>query len=219
MRRPIASAARAAVGRGVRAKVAPFRKGQDLMTEQTKTAEAFATVLRTRRSIDLYEPTPVDPAVLLEAIDVARWAPNHKLTQPWRFYLVGPQTAAAIIELAAEIDTAKKGERAGDARRARWKAVPGFFVLTCARSDSPMQEHEDYGACCCAAENLMLYLWQRGIGTKWSTGRVTHDPRFYELLGIDATKETVVGFFFYGVPKVVPEQKRKPVEEIVALRP
>ena len=52
-----------------------------------------------------------------------------------------------------------------------------------------------------------------------SWGRVTHDPRFYELLGIDATKETVVGFFFYGVPKVVPEQKRKPLEEIVLRRP
>jgi len=189
------------------------------MTEQTKTAEAFATVLRTRRSIDLYEPTPVDPAVLLEAIDVARWAPNHKLTEPWRFYLVGPQTAAAIIELAAEIDAAKKGERAGEARRARWKAIPGFFVLTSALGDGGLQEREDYAACCCAAENLMLYLWQRGIGTKWTTGGVTRDARFYELLGLDATKETVVGLFFYGVPKVVPEQKRKPVEEIVARTP
>jgi nitroreductase len=190
------------------------------MTEQTKmTAEAFAAVLRARRSIDLYEPTPVDTAVLLDAIDVARWAPNHRLTEPWRFYLVGPQTAAAIIELGAEIDAAKKGERAGEARRARWKAIPGFFVLTSQRSDGAMQEREDYAACCCAAENLMLYLWQRGIGTKWTTGGVTRDPRFYELLGLDATTETVVGFFFYGVPKVVPEQKRKPVGEIVARRP
>ena len=190
------------------------------MTEQTKpAAEEFAAVLRTRRSIDFYEPTPVDPAVLLDAIDVARWAPNHKLTEPWRFYLVGPQTAAGIIEIAAQIDAAKKGERAGEARRARWKAIPGFFVLTCVRSDGAMREHEDYGACCCAAENLMLYLWQRGIGTKWGTGGVTRDPRFYELLGIDATKETVVGLFFYGVPKVVPEQKRKPIEDIVARTP
>ena len=65
----------------------------------------------------------------------------------------------------------------------------------------------------------MLYLWQRGVGAKWTTGGVTRDPRFYELLGLDATKEAVVGLFFYGVPKVVPEQKRKPVGEIVARRP
>ena len=104
------------------------------MSEQTKTAsDAFAALLRARRSIDFFEPTPVDPAVLLEAIDVARWAPNHKLTEPWRFYLVGPQTMTQIIELAAEIDAVKKGERAGEARRARWKAIPGFFVLTSVR--------------------------------------------------------------------------------------
>ncbi len=131
----------------------------------------------------------------------------------------GPRTAAAIIELAAEIDAAKKGERAGEARRARWKAIPGFFVLTSRSSDGGLQEREDYAACCCAAENLMLYLWQRGIGTKWTTGGVTRDARFYDLLGIDAAKETVVGFFFYGVPKVVPEQKRKSVDEIVVRTP
>lgn len=190
------------------------------MSAQTNTGtQAFAALLRTRRTIDFYEPTPVDPAVLLEAIDVARWAPNHRLTEPWRFHLVGPRTAAAIIELAAEIDAAKKGERAGEARRARWKAIPGFFVLTSRRSDGGLQEREDYAACCCAAENLMLYLWQRGIGTKWTTGGVTRDARFYDLLGLDAAKETVVGFFFYGVPKVVPEQKRKSVDEIVVRTP
>ena len=190
------------------------------MTEQTKTnAEAFAALLRTRRSIDLYEPTPVDPAVLLEAIDVARWAPNHRLTEPWHFYLIGPRTAAAIVDLAADIDAAKKGERAGEVRRARWQAIPGFLVLTSRLGGGALQEREDYAACCCAAQNLMLYLWERGVGTKWTTGGVTRDPRFYELLGLDAAKETVVGLFFYGVPKVVPEQRRKPVDEIVARTP
>jgi nitroreductase len=190
------------------------------MTQQTKTqAESFAAALRARRSIDLYDTAPADTAVLLDAIEVARWAPNHRLTEPWRFYLIGPTTAAAIIELAAEIDTAKKGSRAGDARRERLKSIPGFFVLTSRRSDDALLDREDYAASACAAQNLMLYLWQRGIGVKWTTGGVTRDPRFYELLAVDSSKETVVGFFFYGVPKVVPEQKRKPVDAIVTRRP
>jgi nitroreductase len=200
--------------------VAPSRGRQEIMTDRNNTtAEAFAAALRARRSIDLYEPVPVDTTALLDAIEVARWAPNHRLTEPWRFYLVGPTTAAAIIELAAEIDAAKKGPRAGDARRERLKAIPGFFVLTSKRSDDALTDREDYAASCCSAQNLMLYLWQRGIGVKWTTGGVTRDPRFYELLAIDPSKETVVGFFFYGVPKVVPEQKRKPVDEIVTRRP
>jgi len=190
------------------------------MTEHDKsTAESFAAALRARRSIDLYAPTPVDSVALLDAIEVARWAPNHRLTEPWRFYLVGPTAAAAIIELAAEVDAAKKGPRAAEARRERLKGIPGFFVVTSKRSDDPLADREDYAACCCAVQNLMLYLWQRGIGVKWTTGGVTRDPRFYESLAIDSSKETVVGFFFYGVPKVVPEQKRKTVAEIVTRVP
>ena len=186
---------------------------------QFASQDDFAALLRGRRSIDLFEPEPVGTAPLLDAIEVARWAPNHRLTEPWRFYLIGSATKAAIIDLAAELDSAAKGERAGEARRARLAAIPGFFVLTSRRSDDSLLEREDYAACCCAVQNSMLYLWQRGIGVKWTTGGVTRHPRFYDIIGIDATKEVVVGFFWYGVPKVVPTQRRKPVAEIVTERP
>jgi nitroreductase len=187
--------------------------------EAQEAREAFAAVLRGRRSIDLYAPEPIGTEELVEAIDVARWAPNHRLTEPWRFYLIGKQTAAGMIELAAEIDTAKKGERAGEARRARLQGIPGFFVLTSARNTDPLVDKENYAACCCAAQNLMLYLWRCGIGVKWTTGAVTRHPRCYELLSIDASQESVVGFFFYGFPKVVPEQKRRSVVDIVKVLP
>lgn len=182
-------------------------------------ADELATLLRGRRSIDLFAPMPVATSILLEAIEVARWAPNHRLTEPWRFYLLGPATREALIELAVELETVAKGERVGAARRERLAAVPGFFVLTTRRSEEPLLDREDYAACCCAAQNLLLYLWHRGIGTKWTTGGITRQARFYELLGIDAAKEQVVGFFWYGVPKVVPTQTRRALADIVVERP
>jgi nitroreductase len=178
-------------------------------------AEDFAAVLRGRRSIDLFAPDAVPVATLHEAIDVARWAPNHRLTQPWHFYLLGPATLRAVIDLAVELDVAKKGERAGPIRRARLEAVPGMFVLTSSRSEDALLDREDYAACCCAAQNLMLYLWLKGIGVKWTTGGITRQQRFHDVLGIDPTKQSVVGLFWYGVPKVVPTQQRRPVEDIV----
>ena len=183
------------------------------------TNEEFANVLRARRSIDLFEPEPIGSEVLLDAIEVARWAPNHRLTEPWRFYLIGQSTRNEIVELAVQLDIEKKGPSAGDKRRARLQGVPGFFALTSKRSDDALTEREDYAACCCAAQNLALYLWQRGIGVKWTTGGITRHEKFYDLLGIDASKEVVVGFFWYGVPKVVPAQKRRSVAEIVSERP
>lgn len=181
--------------------------------------EAFAEALRSRRTINFFEPQPVPREVLLAAIEVARWAPNHNLTQPWRFYVLGSETADAVARLAAELDTAAKGERAGQARLARFKAIPGTFVLTSQLSGDPLREREDYAACCCAVQNLMLYLWQRGVGVKWTTGAITREPAFYELLGIDASAEVVVGLFWYGLPKIVTPQKRREVSEIVIERP
>ena len=185
--------------------------------QETSSAQAedFASVLRGRRSIDLFTPDAVAVDRLLAAIEVARWAPNHRLTEPWRFYLLGSETKRAVVDLAVELEVAKKGERAGPVRRARLEAVPGMFALASARSDDALVDREDYAACCCAAQNLMLYLWRQGIGVKWTTGGITRQQRFYELLRMDPIKESIVGLFWYGVPKVVPVQKRRPVEEIV----
>jgi nitroreductase len=179
----------------------------------------FAEAIRSRRSIDLFEPDPPGTARLLEGIELARWAPNHRLTQPWRFYVLGPQTADQIVDLAVDIETAAKGERAGEARRKRWGAIPAFFVVTCARSDDELQQREDYAACCCAVQNLMLYMWQSGLGVKWTTGAVTREPRFSEIVGFDPEVEMLVGLFWYGIPRVVPSQKRRDVDEIVVERP
>lgn len=182
-------------------------------------ASALADLIRSRRSIDLFDPTPVGVDVLLEGIELARWAPNHRLTQPWKFYIVGPETKEALARFAAEFDTKVKGERAGVARYARLSAIPAMFVLTSRRSADELTDREDYAACCCAAQNLMLYLWQRGVGVKWTTGAFTREQKFYELLGIDPEHERVVGLFWYGRPQVVPAQKRREVQEIVVERP
>ena len=182
-------------------------------------AASFAEAIRARRSIDLFEPGHPGTAELLEGIELARWAPNHRLTQPWRFYLIGERTAEELVRFAVEHETAVKGERAGAARFARLKSIPAFFVLTCARSDDALRQQEDYAACCCAAQNLMLYLWQCGIGVKWTTGAMTREREFYEIVGIDFETEMLVGFFWYGRPKVVPTQKRREVSEIVVERP
>lgn len=178
-------------------------------------AEDFASVLRGRRSIDLFAPDAVPADIVLAAIEVARWAPNHRLTEPWRFYLLGRATMRAFVDLAVELEVAAKGERAGPLRRARLETVPAMFALTSARSPDALLDRENYAACCCAAQNLMLYLWRQGIGVKWTTGGITRQQRFYELLGIDSAKESLVGLFWYGVPKVIPVQRRRPVEEIV----
>jgi nitroreductase len=176
---------------------------------------AVARLIRERRTTNLFEPRPVARSVLLDAIALARWAPNHRLTEPWRFYLLGPETTAAVVDCWSGFEAQRKGELAAAARRKRLEAIPGHFDLTSARDEDGLIEHENYAACCCAAQNLMLYLWQRGVGTKWTTGAITREPRFYDLLGIDAESERIVGYFWYGVPRVIADQRRRDVDQIV----
>lgn len=179
----------------------------------------FTELLRGRRSVNFFEPEPVGTEALLEAIEVARWAPNHRLTEPWRFYVLGDETADAIARCAAELDRSTKGDRAAQLRYDRMSAIPGNFVLTSRRSDDEIVDLENYAACCCAVQNLMLYLWQRGIGVKWTTGPVTREQGFFDIIGMDPEAERLVGLFWYGIPKAVPNQKRRDVAEIVVEKP
>jgi len=156
---------------------------------------------------------------LMEAIDLARWAPNHHLTEPWHFYLLGNETVNAVIELNTEIVRESKGDAAANAKEKRWRQMPGWFVLTSCKSDDPVRNQEDYAACCCAIQNLMLTLWNEEIGVKWSTGDVIRDKRFYDLLWINLELETVVGLFWYGYAEDVPKATRKPCMQIITELP
>jgi nitroreductase len=181
------------------------------------SVSAVADLIRGRRTTNLFEPAPVDASILLDAIEVARWAPNHRLTEPWRFYLLGPETIASASECWAASEAETKGEAAGVARLKRLNTIPGHFVVTSATDDDELIDIENYAACCCAIQNLMLYLWQRGVGVKWTSGAITRETRLYELLDIDRRKERIVGYFWYGLPKAVAEQQRRNVDEITVL--
>lgn len=118
----------------------------------------------------------------------------------------------------AELVAAKKGEAAGEKKLERWLKMPGWLVVTCAKSDSdadddddattpaasnamedPMgKSREDYAACCCAVQNLCLSLSSQGLGTKWTTGPVNFDDRFAEAVGFDASEEFTVGTIWFG---------------------
>src|SRR5258706_8754349 len=95
------------------------RESSRMASPAAASIEQVAALIRGRRSVDLYEPDPVPNAVILEAIDVARWAPNHRLTQPWRFYLIGPATRRRGIDLAVGLDGGQKSGRASPLRPAR----------------------------------------------------------------------------------------------------
>ena len=183
------------------------------MNEQKNVDVSISDIICSRRTIHNFRQEPVpEYETILKVIDLARWAPNHKLTEPWHFYLLGEETVNKICHLNAEITRETKSERAAEMKLERWQQIPGWLVLTCKNSDHPVREREDYAACCCVAQNMMLLLWDKGIGVKWTTGDVIRDDRFYDLIQVNRQQETVVGLFWYGYAGETPKaNKRNPV--------
>ena len=186
---------------------------------ETQELREFAEVLRGRRTINLYLQTPVPDELVHEAIEAATWAPNHHVTEPWRFILPGDKTVNRILDLCEEMVTAAKGAELGEHKRNSWSEKPGWLVVTCQRSDDELRQKEDYAACSAAAQNFMLYLWKAGIGSKWTTGPITRDPRFLEIIDVDPEEAFVVGMFWFGYPKVTPSQSRSDISGLLLKLP
>jgi nitroreductase len=187
---------------------------KDTPSYETQELREFAEVLRGRRTIELFLQTPVPKNLIGEAIDAAIWAPNHHVTEPWHFYSLGDETRERCLDLCSEIVSAKKGEKAAAFKRQSWSEKPGWLVVTCRRSEEALLQQEDYAACCVAIQNLALYLWKAGVGSKWTTGEITRDTRFFDIVGIDDAEEFVVGLIWYGYPKLTPAQSRKASDEV-----
>ena len=183
---------------------------------QSRNLQLVAERIRSRRTTKLFLKQEVSRGLVRDAIEIARWAPNHHLTEPWHFYLLGPAKKAAAVKLIGEIvrETKQDDDLAAFKEKSA-RAVPGWLLVTCSRSKDELTRQEDYAAVCCAIQNLTLYLSEAGVASKWTTGPITRDGRLFELLGIDPDREFVVGLIWYGYPKTLPTQSRKDVDEIM----
>lgn len=193
---------------------------QIIIMHDKSTSNPIAELITGRRTIYDFKTDPVpSPEIIKRAIDISRWAPNHHLTEPWHFYLPGRETITKIIELNTALAMEKDGADVAREKQERWSGIPGWLVLTCDISDNPVLSQENYAACSCVAQNLMLYLWSENIGTKWNTGSVIRDKRFYDLLWIDPSAETVTGLFWYGYAREIPVTARKSLQQILVELP
>ena len=124
----------------------------------------LADAIRTRRTHKAYGPEPVQRETLDELFELARWAPNHHLTNPWRFRVLGPESLARLKEAAGE-EAAAKLDRA-----------PTLVVASAVESGDPVQDEEDYAAAAVAAYIVLLGAHARGLAGYWRTPAVLRTP-------------------------------------------
>ena len=170
--------------------------------------------LRARRSISALTGQVPSRETVQRLIDAAVWAPNHHLTEPWRFHVLAGQARQTMGEaigdaLANELDLSDP-IRAGEANAARVKLerAPVVIVVSQERSPDPTVDLEDYAACCCATQNLLLAAHAEGLAAKWRTGAMARYPAALEHLGL-GDDDRIVAYVYLGHPSPsAPPDKR-----------
>ncbi len=162
-----------------------------------------AEAISSRRTHKAYGPQPVDRATLDELLDLARYAPNHHVTNPWRFRVLGP---GALERLKA----AAGAEQAGKLDRA-----PTLVAVSSLRSpDDPVVDEEDLLATACAAYIVLLAAHDRGLAGYWRTPGVLRTPEGCRALGIPDS-EHAIGLLYLGTARQdPPEPERAPVADV-----
>jgi nitroreductase len=162
------------------------------------------TAIRTRRTHKAYGPEPVDRATLDELLELARWAPNHNLTNPWRFRVLGPRALAALKD-AAGPEAAAKLDRA-----------PTLVCVSVVLDGAdPVAAEEDLLAAGCATYALLLGAHARGLAAYWRTPAVLRADAGRAALGL-GEEERAIALVHLGPlrqEKVPPE--RAPAADVV----
>ena len=153
-----------------------------------------------RRTHKAFGSEPVPREVLLELLEVARLAPNHHLTQPWRFCVLGPETLVRLKQAAGSVE-APKLDRA-----------PTLVVASVHLTGAQQQDEEDVCATACAIYTVLLGAHARGLAAYWRTPRVLRTKAGREAVGLPEG-ERFLGLIHLGTPRgEPPAPERAPLE-------
>jgi nitroreductase len=180
--------------------------------------------IRSRRSIKRFTDRPVAREEIETLLTAATLGPNHRLTQPWRFHVLGPEARYAY-GLALGERKARKLENPEAARAMRetvaaeHRALPAMIAVAVVTNENPEIREEDYAAAMMGVANLSLAAVELGLGTALKTGAVMNDPAARTAAGV-GDGERIVTIVNVGEPAEVPPAKpREPASTYTTWMP
>ncbi|MFC0333608.1 nitroreductase [Paenibacillus sepulcri] len=172
--------------------------------------------IHTRRSIGRVKEDPIAKEQIETILEAGIWAPNHRLTQPWRFFVMsgdgrnrlGDAYARIALEAAQEPDSEENVKKAESARQKAFRS-PVVIGVGVEPSDAKgVVELEEYGAVFAAIQNMLLATHALGLGAVWRTGDPCFHPLMNESFGL-RPQDKMLGFIFLGVPDLQPQGRRE----------
>lgn len=174
--------------------------------------------IKNRRSIKKFTDRAISRAEIEALLDVAVLAPNHGMTEPWGFIVMGEEARRAYGRVLGR----RRSSRVDDpalAEQMMARAVrgavetPAIIAVTMSLDDDPETREEDYAASYMAIQNILLAAVDMGLGTQIKTGAVMEDPELREALGVEEGRR-IIALIFVGEPAELPAAKpRTPASE------
>lgn len=179
-------------------------------------------LIKTRRTVRTFDDRAVEDATLEMLIEAATWAPNHRMTEPWRFYVLKKdgETRRKIADLTFEwvkenIPNQNQAEASAQSARKELLDSPALIYVYSLNGGSAEIAEENYSATSCAVQNLMLAAHAAGLGVGWSTGKPTRHPAIPGVLGVEGDGDSkIVGCLYIGYPAETPASNRKEIGNV-----
>jgi nitroreductase len=177
--------------------------------------------IQRRTSVRRFRPDPIPRETIERLLDAAVRAPNHKLTQPWRFAVLTGDAVARFAVLRArhrlkryEDPESDEARAAGEKIRKETAETPAIVIVMCSVSEDEIRREEDYAATMMAIANLMIAAESLGLGTYLRTGGIMSDPEVISLAEADHGIR-IVGVVMLGFPlENQPPRPRRPAGEL-----
>lgn len=167
--------------------------------------------IHARRSVREFTDAPVGREVIEKLLDAATQVPNHRLTQPWRFYVLGPAARRAYGDVLGG-RKAKKVEDPEAAKAVREKVantherLPGMIAFAMVEDANAEIREEDYASLLMAVQNFSLAAVAEGFATHIKTGAIMQDPGARAAAGVP-DGEKIVAIVELGAAAAVPSPK------------
>jgi len=155
--------------------------------------------IKTRRNIKKFKSIEIEQNLILEWLEAATMAPNHRMTEPWEIYFIGPETREKLNH------------------KTNFGNAPIVLMILSKQGATTVETEENAMATACFIQNFNLAAWAEGVGTFWSSIGIT--PKNREILRVPDGYD-IIGVLGVGYPEVIPEPKpRTPIQNKISNLP
>ena len=174
--------------------------------------DAFADLVMSRRTNMRVDTERTVPSEIIDRLcQLARWAPNHKHTFPYRFASLTGDARLRLGEAFA--DDMQDRDFGDDEKRAKTRTkyarTPNIIAVASAPHEKPTLDQENRYAVAAAIQMVLLGATAQGIATYWSTPPLNDSPRALEVCKFEP-QDRFVGVIYVGYPSATLPTPQRP---------